>query len=538
MKLFSDLYMTLDQTKSTLKKIQALVEYFRIANLNDAAWTVCLLCGERPKRLVSSTTLRIWLGEATGIKPWLIDDCYAVVGDLAETITLLTESLTIRSSTPPPELHELLDIEVPRLRKLDEPELKSWMLTMWSQLEFKHRFLLNKILMGGFRVGVSKQTVIKALAKFTAIDEAEMAHRLTGHLYPTSEFFTKICSKTKVSGPETPAKPYPFYLASPLANEPKELGSPAEWSAEWKWDGIRGQAIKRADQIFIWSRGEELVTDSFPDLSIAFESLPNGTVLDGEIVAMNEDQNPAPFSQLQKRLGRKKPSQKFQKDYPVGFIAYDILEYRNQDIRHLSQRSRTKHLSDLLETSGHKKLRISPQIEFSSWQQLAEARSKAREEKAEGLMIKSQSGAYQVGRKRGHWWKWKTEPFRIDAILLYAQAGHGRRANLFTDYTLALWEGETLVPVAKAYSGLSDEELKQLDSWIKKNTKEKFGPVRSVKCEQVLEIAFEGINASKRHKSGFALRFPRIARWRRDKSFQEADHLQSLAELWNQYGKN
>jgi DNA ligase-1 len=287
----------------------------------------------------------------------------------------------------------------------------------------------------------------------------------------------------------------------------------------------------RSDGVSLWSRGEELVTEQFPELVRAASHLPAGTVLDGEIVAWDAaGARVEPFASLQRRLGRKAPAERIWREVPVALLAYDVLESESRDLRQEPLARRRATLESLMQTAPSC-MRLSPLVAAEDWDVLRAARARAREHRAEGLMLKRRDSAYGVGRTRGAWWKWKVEPFAVDAVLVYAQPGHGRRASLYTDYTFAVWNGATLMPFAKAYSGLTDAELRELDQWIRAHTVERFGPVRAVQPLLVFELAFEGIQISNRHKSGIAVRFPRIARWRRDKPAAEADTLQTVAAL-------
>jgi len=330
------------------------------------------------------------------------------------------------------------------------------------------------------------------------------------------------------------SKPYPFCLAHPAEDDITTLGNEKDWSAEWKWDGIRGQVIVRKDKLFVWSRGEELVTEKFPEFHDFTNVIPNGTVLDGEILSYQNGM-PLPFGDLQTRIGRKNITKSILEKAPVAFMAYDILEQEGQDMRQKPFSERRQLLEKLSEDVEDTAFVLSPKVSFSSWQGLAKTRELSREHFAEGLMLKRKDSLYHVGRKRGDWWKWKVDPLSVDGVLIYAQKGHGRRAGLFTDYTFGVWHEDELVVFAKAYSGLTDAEFREVDAFIKKNTLEKFGPVRTVKAELVFEIGFEGIRASNRHKSGVALRFPRILRWRKDKKKEEADSLEMLNELVEKY---
>jgi DNA ligase 1 len=409
-----------------------------------------------------------------------------------------------------------------------DEERRDLIVSWWAALDNTEIFVLNKILTGAFRVGASEKLVIKGLAAATGLSEPVLAHRLMGEFTPTIEFYTNLTSA--VATQNAPSQPYPFFLATSLDPEKFQHEDFDRWRAEWKWDGIRAQVIKRADQVFIWSRGEDLVTAQFPEIEAMMTPFPNGIVMDGEILCWQDD-GPLSFNHLQKRLGRKKVSKKVMEESPVHFIAYDLLEYGGVDIREQCWGDRTQFLSTLLAVHTAPNLHQSVPLEFHSFAELAALRENSRQQGAEGLVVKAIDSPYLVGRKRGYWWKYKVDPMSLDAVLIYAQAGSGKRANLFTDYTFALWQGDTLVPFAKAYSGLDNAEIDTLDKWIRRHTKERFGPVRSVEPIHVFEIGFEGIAASTRHKSGISVRFPRILRWRQDKPVAEADTLESAQAL-------
>ncbi len=525
MKAFSDLYRSLDETTSTNRKIDAMVNYFRRAPAEDAIWAVSFLIGRKPCQVVPTRRLMQWAAELSGVPEWLFDASYDVVGDLAETITLLLPGATGTSNRP---LHEWVDRQLLPLRGMDPDQQRREVLRAWNMMDESQRFVWNKLITGGFRVGVSRRLVVRALERFSTIDAAVISHRLMGEWPATPETYSRILS------PDTRdadiSRPYPFYLAYPLQNNLADLGSLDRWQVEWKWDGIRGQVIKRNDQVFIWSRGEELVTEKYPELAEDAALLPDGTVLDGEILPWKEDR-PLPFSELQRRIGRKTVGKKLMMAVPTAFLAYDVLEFGGEDRRQEALLERRKMLSQVLSDFPGTHLIISPVVEARSWGELAVLREESRRRGVEGLMLKRLDSVYEVGRRRGSWWKWKIDPLTADGVLIYAQRGHGKRAGLYTDYTLAVWQGETLVPFAKAYSGLSDEEIRQVDRFIQRNTVERFGPVRSVRPELVFEIAFEGIQKSPRHKSGIAVRFPRIIRWRRDQKPQEADTIDTLKSL-------
>jgi len=521
---FAQLFIELDQTNSTNQKVKSLSKYFATADENDKIWALALLSGRRPKRSVSTALLRTWAAEIAGIPYWLFEESYHTVGDLAETIAMLVKQTGVSVKKP---LHIWM-FELNLLSKKEEDEKKDYILNAWQHLDTNQRFVFNKLLTGGFRVGVSQKLVEKSLSAYYNIDANAIAHRLMGNWTPTNTTFDELLFSH--SQLDDASKPYPFFLAHPLQDEPEQLGNVNEWFAEWKWDGIRSQIIVRNGELFIWSRGEELVTQKFPELHELSKLLPSGTVLDAELIAFNQN-GILPFQLLQTRISRKNVSKKHLNEAPAALIAYDIFEHNGLDIRNLTHKERRVILERIIQEANSPELMISELIQFDQWDQLSEIRLTAREKFAEGLMVKRKSATYQSGRKRGDWWKWKLDPYSIDAVMIYGMKGHGRRANLYTDYTFAVWDGEMLVPFTKAYSGLTDAEILQVDTFIKANTLERFGPVRSVKAELVFEIGFEGIQESSRHKSGIALRFPRILRWRQDKMAAEANSLQDLKDL-------
>lgn len=535
MKAFAQLFTALDETNKTNEKVKALKKYFTCVPDTDKMHMLALFTGRNPKRQINATQFRHWAIEASNIPAWLFEESYHVVGDLAETVALLLPDHKNSSSKT---LTEWI-AEINALNKQPDAEKQHWLTQSWAALNAQERFVFNKILTGSFRVGVSQNLVIKALADVSGLDAATLTHRLMGNWMPgTYQFEELVHTDTAL---EDVSRPYPFFLAYPVQEtstvqkSPEALqgllGDAQEWQAEWKWDGIRAQLIKRNGEIFIWSRGEDLATDKFPELHPFLYDLPDGTVLDGEILSFSNGQ-PLPFAILQTRIGRKTLSKKILEDSPVALIAYDCLEYAGEDIRYKTQIERRAILESLQSVTQYPEMfRISELINFTSWEELTNIREKSREMVAEGIMLKRKDAHYQVGRRRGDWWKWKIDPLSVDAVMVYAQKGHGRRADLYTDYTFAVWDGDKLVPFAKAYSGLTDTEINKVDAFVKRNTLEKFGPVRTVKPELVFEIGFEGINKSNRHKSGVALRFPRILRWRHDKPKEEADTIETLKAL-------
>jgi DNA ligase 1 len=534
-KQFAALIQQLGTTTAINDKLDALVTYFSTAPEKDLLWLVALFSGRRPKRLVKSSLLQEWCAEQTQLPRWLFDECYHTVGDLAETIALLLPESTAPSQITDHSLHELMD-DFLQLQHKNEVQKKTFVLDCWASHDKQERFVFNKLITGGFRIGVSQSTMVNALARFTGIEASVVAHRISGNWHPNE---TSVKELLLESNRQDVSKPYPFYLSYALDTEIHSLNEVAKWQAEWKWDGIRGQIIQRSGELFVWSRGEELLTSKFPEYEDFKLVLPQGTVLDGEIISMHPhstELKPLPFAALQTRISRKNITRKQLQEAPAAFIAYDLLEWEGVDIRSKPLSYRREQLEKLVETLEHPVLRLSPLIEVNNWTELIEIRQHSREHSAEGVMLKRKDSVYQAGRKRGDWWKWKIDPLVIDCVLVYAQKGHGRRSNLYTDYTFAVRNGGELVTFTKAYSGLTDQEFAEVDAFVKQNSLEKFGPVRTVKPELVFEIAFEGIAASKRHKSGVALRFPRMNRWRKDKPVSEINTLQDLQALLQQYG--
>ena len=530
MKRFASLFQRLDETNKTNQKVAALVDYFDEAPTDEKVWAIAIMSHRRPKRPVTTTDLREWCRELTGIPEWLFEETYHVVGDLAETMAkLLPETETDVDHG----LLHYIDLLIV-LREKETNEKKAAILTAWHELGSFERFVFNKLLTGGFRMGVSQKLMTRALAKHLVKEENEVAHRLMGDWDPAKITFEELLLDDSVSADTS--KPYPFFLAYQLEDEPQDLGNPSDWLAEYKWDGIRGQLIVRNGEVFVWSRGEELVTEQYPEFEAAAELLPEGTVLDGEILVFKDDAIQG-FHLLQKRIGRKTVGKKMLGDAPIVMRCYDLLEWNGKDIRAQPQQKRRQLLEELFDRlPKNNLLQLSELVPFSTWEELAAIREKSREVSSEGIMLKAKNAPYGVGRKKGDWWKWKVDPLTIDAVLIYAMRGHGRRANLYTDYTFAVWDDENLVPFTKAYSGLTDAEFREVDRFIKQNTLERFGPVRSVKAELVFEIAFEGIQKSTRHKSGIALRFPRMKRWRKDKPAAEANTLADLNDMLARFG--
>jgi DNA ligase-1 len=526
MQRFAELYRSLDQTTSRNAMIDAMAEYFGAVPPEDAAWGVFFLSGRRPKRLISSVKMREWAAEEAGIPSWLLEECYTIVGDTAETIALLLPGDTGQAEEP---LHHWVEERLLPLRELDEGAQRAALVEIWQRLGIWERFVWNKLITSGLRVGVSEKLTVQALAQATGVDRDVLTHRLMGHWEPSADFYHRLTSHDTTDADKS--RPYPFLLAHPVEESPEELGARTDFQAEWKWDGIRGQIVRRSGETFIWSRGGELITHRYPEVRIASTALPNGTVLDGELLAW-KDGEVLPFGMLQRRLGRKTLPKTLKEKVPISFLAFDLLELEGTDLRERPLRTRRRHLESLFEgVEPGEHLRLSELLNAASWTALAERRSESRTRKTEGLMLKRKDKPYAVGRPKGNWFKWKVDPYTLDGVLLYARRGSGRRATLYSDYTFALWDDDELIPFAKAYSGLTDQELEAVDSFVRQHTIERFGPVRSVEPKLVFEIAFAGVRRSNRHKSGVAVRFPRMVRRRRNLKAENADSLEQLQSL-------
>jgi DNA ligase-1 len=531
---FTALYHELDNRVASGAKRAALMAYFRSAKPLDAAWALYFLCSGKLRRVANGHELRAWVAQRSGLPSWLVDDSYDHVGDLAEAVTLLFEE---------PPVSQQLDLPlsewVQRLLRVaggEATERQAAVTTGWDALPANERLVFNKLLTGSLRVGVSQRVVQQALAELSGIDIALIAQRMLGGWTPSAEFLNNLLSSEAAAGDRE--RPYPFFLASALQGDVADLGAVADWLVEWKWDGIRLQLLRRGERVALWSRGEERLDGRFPEIESAAAALPAGTVLDGELLAWKQEGTvsgassaPMPFAQLQRRINRLKPTARIISDVPVRLQVFDLLEQDGEDLRRLPLWDRRQRLQRLLEELDAPLIGLSSSLTVNDWSGAAALRGCSRAQRAEGLMLKRLDSTYQAGRRRGDWWKWKVEALNCDAVLIYAQSGHGRRSTLYTDYTFGLWDGSTLVPVAKAYSGLNDAEILKLDRWIRANTLVRFGPVRSVKPEQVFELAFEAVNSSARHKSGVAVRFPRILRWRTDKRPEDADALSALQAM-------
>jgi len=524
MKEFATLISALDSTNKTGLKQEAIINFLDTASDKDKLWFLALFTGKRPRRKVSTTLMKQWAMEISGIPDWLFRESYSSVGDLGETISLvLPEPVTYSDQS--------LDLWMQQINALDtktEEEKKQFVLDAWQHLPHTERFIFNKLLGGSFRVGIAAKGLINAIAAYYQLEANVVAHTLMGDWQLEGVTFDALIRGEYIESHRS--RPYPFCLAYALDKELPELGEVSDWQVEYKWDGIRAQLIKREGEVFIWSRGEELITDQFPEVRDTLLQWEGNFVIDGELLVYREEVV-QDFSVLQKRLNRKNLSKKMLEELPVVLFAYDLMEWETEDWREKPLSERRQQLEALCGVHNDKVIQLSPVIQLADWQQLAAIRENARELNSEGIMLKHKHSPYHNGRKRGDWWKWKVEPLTLDAVLIYAQKGSGRRSGYYTDYTFAVKSGEELVTIAKAYSGLTDKEIQEVSRFVNSNAIEKFGPVRTVKPELVFELAFEGISLSSRHKSGVALRFPRILRWRRDKTVKDIDDIEDIKQL-------
>jgi len=524
MKYFAELINALESTNKTNAKIDAIIDYLERAPDEDKVWFIALFTGKRPKRNVNTNYMKEWALEITKLPFWLFQESYSSVGDLGETLSLILPPPTEKIDRT---LSQWMN-DIMGLKSKTDVEKKEFVLNSWNGLDYTERLIFNKLLGGSFRIGVSDKTLINALTKFSDQESSALTHSLMGKWLPDEISFKELISAEKIN-PDN-SKPYPFCLAYPLEKDLEELGTPDEWQIEYKWDGIRGQIIKRNDEVFIWSRGEELITEQFPEITEVVKMMKGNFVLDGEILAV-KDGKVLNFNELQKRLNRKTLTKKMLSEIPIEVFCYDLLELEGTDLREKPISARRAMLEELLLNETPENIKISQVIDFEKWENLNQIRENSREINSEGLMLKQKNSPYHSGRKKGDWWKWKINPLTIDAVLIYAQKGSGRRSAYYTDYTFAVKNEDKLVTIAKAYSGLTDKEIMEVSKFVNKNAIEKFGPVRTVKAELVFEIAFEGIGFSNRHKSGVALRFPRIVRWRKDKTVDEIDDLEEIKKL-------
>ena len=550
MKAFTALYWRLDRTTRTSEKEAVLVDYFRAVPPADGAIAVHLLSGGRQSRAVPLALLRGWAAEAAGIPDWLIDECYAQVGDLAETLALVlpdTVAAIGADSATNLGLASCVRDSVDRLRQQPDTIGKRRIIEgVWNTLAPTERIVWHKLLTGGLRVGVSRTLVARALAEVAGVDTATMLERLVAAKLDSADDYLHLLHPDVAAGSR---RPYPFFLASAIEHPADTLGPPGDWQVEWKWDGMRAQVVRRGGEVALWTRGEELVGERFPEIVDAAAELPDGTVLDGELLVVQGGRQQG-FTTLSRRMNRTCPTRRQIAELPCAFLAYDLLESDGVDRRQEPLATRRRRLDRLAAAAGWPtfepraaddplpssaptvaRLLLSPQLPAPDWQAVSDARAEARKRGVEGVMIKRRDGAYGTGRTRGEWWKWKVDPLEIDAVLLAAVAGHGRRAGLHTDYTFGVWDGGRLVKIANAYAGLTDVELTEIDRIIRATTTEKKGAWRGVTPTLVMQLAFEGVAESTRHGSGVAVRFPRIARWRKEKSPADAGTLADLRAL-------
>jgi DNA ligase-1 len=526
MKNFAALFHDLDSMTKTNDRLDRLVTYFENTCHEDSIWVCWFLAGNRIKGAIKTGELRSFLSEKVNLPLWLIEECHDRVGDLAETVSLLAGSDSGNKSLG---LNKIIREFLLPLRAMDTEERKTTLYRAWDQLSMDEMLPFHKLLTGGFRMGVSKGNLCKALARVGKVEPAVIAQRLSGN-WTCDDLTMEGILDPPDEGKDGMYRPFPFCLASPLQEKATSLGEVEDWQVEWKWDGIRAQLLTTGGGGgMLWSRGEESIDESFPEVLECIPYLPPGLCMDGEILAWGRE-GLRSFSRLQKRLGRKNPGPSIQRKEPVRFQAYDLLRVDGKDLRSLPMGERRKKLEDLLnKMPGHLPLGISPLVQEKSWDDLEIRRKESRDRGVEGFMLKRKDSKYESGRVKGAWFKWKVDPFLADMVVVSAQLGHGKRANLYSDYSLAVWdESGRLVTVAKAYSGLSNEEIEEVDKFVRKNITGKFGPVRGVNPSLVFEIAFEGAQSSGRHKSGVALRFPRIHRWRKDKKIEEADTLEMI----------
>ncbi len=525
MRRFTDLCFELDETRSASCKVEALKGYFASAPPDDAAWALHFLIGDKPRRFVPTAALKLWAAAEAGIPEWLFEESCRAVGDAAETMALV---LPDTAAANRPALRAAVEERLAPLGDADEALRRKLVVAAWQEMGHRERFVWNRILSGGFRTGLHRQAVIRALAELAGLEPAVVAHRIEDPWEPSAEFFGRLLAPDR--GDADSSRPYPFHLACPLDGLPDSLGERQAWCAEWKFNGLRAQVVKRSGMASIWMRGGELVTRAFPELAGAAAGLPDGTVLDGEILPW-KDGGPLPPGSLQKRVGRLSVNRKVVEEFPVVFMAFDLLESAGTDIRTEPLRTRRDRLEGFLAAPGSVgPFLLSPVLSDAGWDDLTARRRHCRDLHADGIMLKRLDSPYGAGRHRGSWWKWKIEPCTIDAVLLYAQPGQGPRADFFAEYTFGLWHRGDLVPLAKIHSGLDDEEIRHVDAFVRDNTLERFGPVRSVKPQLVFEIAFDGLEKSSRRKSGVSLRMPRIVKWK-EKPAEEADTLEALKSL-------
>ena len=535
MKPFAALLDRLVLTPSRNGKLTLLADYFRTVPDPDRGYALAAIAGTLDLKGVKPALLRDLVLERMDAE--LFRYSYDYVGDLAETIALVWDE---ERPAPPADAEEpRLGAVVARMNALGRTEVRAAVRDLLDRLDPSARFAFLKLATGGLRIGVSARLVRQALAEAFGRDIAEIETLWHGLAPPYESLFAWLEGRAGRPVLATPAIFHSVMLANPVGEGDLDALDPARFAAEWKWDGIRVQLSSAGGTRRLYSRSGDDISAAFPDVveAMAFEGVVDGELLVGGTARTNSPTRS--FSDLQQRLNRKTVTPRMMADYPAFVRAYDLLFSGEEDVRASVFTDRRARLAEMIGNTPHDRFDLSPLVPFSSWEELDRLRRAPPDPVIEGVMIKRLDSPYQAGRLKGPWFKWKRDPHTVDAVMMYAQRGHGKRSGLYSDFTFGVWtagpEGDMLVPVGKAYFGFTDAELDVLDRFVRNNTTERFGPVRAVRAEPgfgfVLEVAFEGINRSSRHKSGLAMRFPRIARLRTDKLPAEADRLETLMAM-------
>jgi DNA ligase-1 len=528
---FAELLDRLVLTPSRNGKLRLLTDYFQAAPDPDRGFAVAAITGDLAIAAVKPAMLRALVVER--MDPVLFAYSYDYVGDLAETVSLVwPEPEPHRIANHTPTLGEVVE-KLQLTSRSDGPKVLAGLL---DNAGIPARFAIIKLVTGGLRIGVSARLAKQALADFGKVDIADVEELWHGLAPPYLPLFAWLEGKAPKPAQSAKALFRPVMLSHPIEDNDLEKLDPADYVAEWKWDGIRVQAVALGGARRLYSRTGDDVSGAFPDL---VDAMDFDAALDGELLVGTPPEWTGTFSDLQQRLNRKTVSPKIRERFPAFVRCYDIMQVEAEDLRKLSFVERRQRLEDFIRLLEPSRFDLSPTIGFSSWDELEALRKKPPHPIIEGVMIKHRQSTYVAGRPKGPWFKWKRDPHTVDAVLMYAQRGHGKRSSYYSDYTFGVWSGppeeSELVPVGKAYFGFTDEELKQIDKYVRDNTVERFGPVRSVRADAkhglVLEVAFEGLSRSQRHKSGVAMRFPRISRLRWDKPAYEADRLETLTAM-------
>ncbi len=590
---FTRLFNELDETNHTVEQLAALERYFKAAPAADAAWALHLLIGAKAPRALKNSQLREWISTVADLPTWLVDESCETVGDIAETLALLLPDPPTVPAGGSLALHRLITERLLPLAGLGPEARRDLVVTTWRELDGAQRFIWNKLITGSFRIGVSRTQVARALGKTAGVSASVMAHRLLGFQEPTEAAFRALLAAESAN---ENFGPYPFQTANaiksaepagdptiesldlfprlvgapgtgPTITRPEELGSASDWQAEWLLDGLRVQVMRRGDAVLIWSQDEELLNPEFPEIAEAAQLLPDGTVLDGDLVVWPaSDVCPGTRADIQQRLSHATPGAGLQRKLPVVFIAQDIIEAAEIDQRGRPLLARRRQLAEVLapaadrhretqatrpasgSTDGSQmdlfgsppaaaahhapfRFRAASLVSFGSWEQLASLRREARDHGAAGLILKRTESCYGASVETSAWWIWPIEPLRINAVLIAALPGHGNSPRAFSDYTFAVWCDDELVPFAKTGTGLTEIGFRAMDDFIRAHITGKFGPVRSVKAELVFELEFDSVQTSTRHKSGLVVRSARIHRRRPELSAAEADTLEALRLL-------